>query len=231
MKLQPHSTRVKAPAIKSNSEVDVPFNTERQYEELSLNPSIIEGRDNSENKNRRVRLLNCMQKLKIAVMNVRTIRLQNKRNELAELTRKNNINILGIVDHKICHEEKIKYEKYEKLTPITTFAWRNSNNASSGGVGILIDNNSENALAEIIKWNNRILIVNFNGNPKTTIIVQYSPCEGSPNAEEHYKQLAIATSTIPIYNVLLTIGDFNAHLSESHINRYTYVSRNHKHKW
>ena len=88
-------------------------------------------------------------------MNVRTIRLQNKRNELAELTRKNNINILGIVDHKICHEEKIKYEKYEKLTLITTSAWRNSNNASSGGVSILIDNNSElieNALAEIIKW-------------------------------------------------------------------------------
>ena len=152
-------------------------------------------------------------------MNVRTIRLQNKRNELAELTRKNNINILGIVDLKFCHEEKIKYEK---LTLITTSAWRNRNNESSGGVGILIDNHSENALAEIIKWNNRILIVNFNGNPKTTIIVQYSPCEGSPNAEEHYKQLSTATTTIPIHNVLLTIGDFNAHLSESHINRYTY---------
>ena len=64
-------------------------------------------------------------------MNVRTIRLQNKRNELAELTRKNNLNILGIVYHKICPEEKIKYEKYEKLTLITTSAWRNRNNASS----------------------------------------------------------------------------------------------------
>ena len=42
MTLQPHSTRVKAPAIKPNSEVDVPFNNERQYEELSLNPSIKE---------------------------------------------------------------------------------------------------------------------------------------------------------------------------------------------
>ena len=39
----------------------------------------------------------------------------NKRNELAELTTNNNINILGIVDHKICYEEKIRYEKHEKL--------------------------------------------------------------------------------------------------------------------
>ena len=45
--------------------------------------------------------------LTIAVMNVLSIRLQYKINELAELTRKNNINFLGIVDHKICHEEKI----------------------------------------------------------------------------------------------------------------------------
>ena len=66
MTLQTYSTRVKAPAIKPNSEFDVPFNTERQYEELSLNPSIKEGMDYYEKKNRRVRLLNCKQKLKIA---------------------------------------------------------------------------------------------------------------------------------------------------------------------
>ena len=50
----------------------------------------------------------------------------------------------------------------------------------------------------------------------------YSPCEGNPNAEEHYKQLSIANTTIPKHNVLLTIGDFNAHLSESNFNIYTY---------
>ena len=91
-----------------------------------------------------------------------------------------------------------------------------------GGIAILIDMKAENDLSEIIKWNNRILIVNSNGNPKTTIIVHYSSCEGNPNAEEYYKQLSIATSTIPKHNVLLTIGDLNAHISESNFNRYTY---------
>ena len=86
----------------------------------------------------------------------------------------------------------------------------------------LSESTAENTLSEITKWNNRILIVNCNGNPKTTIIIHYSPCEGRPNAEEHYEQLLIATSTIPKHNVLLTIGDFNAHISECSRNRYTF---------
>ena len=57
---------------------------------------------------------------------------------------------------------------------MTTSAWCNTNNASSGEVGLLI-RKSENALAEIVKWNDPILIVNFNGNQKTTIIIQFSP--------------------------------------------------------
>ena len=73
-----------------------------------------------------------------------------------------------------------------------------------------------------MKWNDRILIVNFKGNPNTTIIIEYSPCEGSPNAEEHYNQLTIATSSIPKHNVLLKIGNFNAHISENSKSKYTY---------
>ena len=42
----------------------------------------------------------------------------------------------------------------------------------------MVDRSSENVITEIKKWNERILIVNFNGNPMTTIIIHYSPCEG-----------------------------------------------------
>ena len=41
-------------------------------------------------------------------MNVQTMRLQYKRNVLGVLNRNSIIYILGIVDHKICHEEKIR---------------------------------------------------------------------------------------------------------------------------
>ena len=62
--------------LTTNSEVGVSLPIRRLYHELSLNPK---ERDNFENKNQRARLPNCRQKLKIAVMNVRTIRLPNKR--------------------------------------------------------------------------------------------------------------------------------------------------------
>ena len=65
--------------------------------------------------------------IKIAVMDVLTIRLQYKRNELVELTRNNNINIFVIGDHNIFHEEMIRNEKHDKLTLIT-YVWRNINN-------------------------------------------------------------------------------------------------------
>ena len=78
--------------------------------------------------------------------------------------------MLVLIDHKIIHDEKIIHYKI------------NSNNASVGDIGILIDNNSLKSLRDIIKCNNRILITHFHVNPKMTIIKHYSPCEGSEHA-------------------------------------------------
>ena len=51
----------------------------------------------------------------------------------------NNINILGIVYHNIYHVDKIRYENIGNLTLITSSEWCNSNNASIGGIGIMVD--------------------------------------------------------------------------------------------
>ena len=111
---------------------------------------------------------------------------------------------------------------------ITTSAWRNQNQASAGGIGILLDSKAEQALREIIKWTERIMSVHFNGNPLTTVIIHYSPCEGSNEAEVHYKNLLDATTTIPRHNVLLTIGDFNAHVGTNDTFKYTYHRNSNK---
>ena len=50
---------------------------QRQHDEMPLNPL---GRGISETKDKRGRLLSCKQTLKIAVMNVQTIRQKDKRN-------------------------------------------------------------------------------------------------------------------------------------------------------
>ena len=46
------------------------------------------------------------------------------------------------------------------------------------------------------------------------MIVHYSPTEGSATAEDHYKNLANAIKSIPKHNVLLVVGDFNAHIGK-----------------
>ena len=81
--------------------------------------------------------------------------------------------ILGVVGHKIVHDDdEIVYHNLNKCSLITTSAWRNSNNAAAGSVGILI---IEIVLADVRPFDNnkRIMISEFKGNPATTIIVHY----------------------------------------------------------
>ena len=129
------------------------------------------------------------------------------------------MNILGIVDHKLVHDDdEIQTEQLNKCTLITSSAWRNANSPSSGGVGLLVSKTTESALAEIKSYNERIIIAHLNGNPMTTIIVHYSPTEGIETAEDHYNNLTNAIKSIPKHNV---VGDCNAHIGKEEA-KFTY---------
>ena len=80
---------------------------------------------------------------------------------------------------------------------------------------------TESALAEIKSYNERIIIAHFNGNPMTTVIVHYSPTEGSETAEDHYNNLTNAIKSVPKHNVLLVVGDCNAHIGKEEA-KFTY---------
>ena len=75
-------------------------------------------------------------------MNVRTLRTSSKRQELVDLSSIYGISIIGIFYHKRVHDKEIKLEKLGEYTIITTSAWMNSNSASYGGIGILINNDA-----------------------------------------------------------------------------------------
>ena len=68
------------------------------------------------------------------------------------------------------------------------------------------------ALAELIPFNNRVLIANFGGNPETAVTIHYAPCEGGEDAEECYNNLENAAPSMPKHNMILVAGDCNAHL-------------------
>ena len=94
-------------------------------------------------------------------MNVRTLKAESKQLELT--TNMRNQGILGLVDHKITHEDNINVQQVDQHVIITLSAWRNNANAAVGGVGIVVSKNAEDTLAEITKYNNRILVAHFNG--------------------------------------------------------------------
>ena len=81
----------------------------------------------------------------------------------------------------------------------------------------------EKTLSDVRQHSERILIADFNGNPRTTVITHYAPVEGSPESEEHFKSLAVAIKSIPKHNLLMVIGDCNAHIGPQDA-QYTFHS-------
>ena len=163
-------------------------------------------------KKGKFKLLNFKKNYIVSAVNVPTNRRKIKQEELMQLFTKNRIGILGIVDHKIIHDDPIEYHEKQNVTFITTSTTTNANSEPIGGLGLLINRTSSAALAEIKLYNTRILITHFNGNPATTIIIQYTPVEGTTDSIDQYEHLSVITRTVPKNNGLLVIGNCNPHL-------------------
>lgn len=167
-------------------------------------------------------LAKCRNKVTIGFLNVRTIQMEFKRLELTHLFNATKQTILGIADHKIVSEdEEIRTQYLNDCALITSSAWRNSNGAASGGVGLVINKKIEHLLTEVTSINQRILIAHFSGNPITTVIVHYSPIEGSVEATDHYITLSNTIHSVPKHNLLMVLGDFNAHIGNDMV-KYSY---------
>ena len=218
MKLRPRSTRVKAPA--NNCPAPQASTPSTVNDVVSPNP---QGRDATDC--RKVKgFLTCKAHRQVGTLNTRTLSEEYKRKELANIFNKVNLSILAISDHKIVHtkdDDKIKYWKLDNCTLITSSAWRNSQGAAVGGIGILLSKQAEKSISEVTSVNQRILVVTFNGNPATTVIANYAPVEGSEDSEAHYQKLTETANGIPKHRLLIEVGDFNAHLGNADV-PYTY---------
>ena len=67
---------------------------------------------------------------------------------------------------------------------------------------------------DVKRISKRILIAEFDGNPKTTVIVVYAPtnCAELSDVEEFYSDLKSTLNDVPAHNFLAVIGDFNARI-------------------
>ena len=82
------------------------------------------------------------------------------------------------------HTEDIKYhDTGNGWTLVTVSVWKNSVNATVGGVGILTGPRSLKSLNSIERIQPRMMADTFNGNPRATIISCYSPTNVSEETE------------------------------------------------
>ena len=105
----------------------------------------------------------------------------------------------------------------------TVSAWKNSVNATVGGVGMLIGSRALKAFDSIQRIQPRMMAATFNGNPRATIICCYSPTNVSEETElvAFYDDLSSLAHSIPKHNVLFIGGDMSAQIGKNGNNKYS----------
>ena len=107
----------------------------------------------------------------------------------------------------------IKYHDIGRgWTFVSAFAGKNSVNAVTGGVSMLIGPRALKLLNSIEKIQPRIMVATFNSNLSTTIIFCYSPTNASDKTDldAFYNELSSFVRSIPKHNVLIIGEDMNA---------------------
>ena len=181
----------------------------------ALNPS---GRAVPDNEGMRSKLVSCRNRTFISTFNTRTLNPASRLNELIKNAKDQKIDIIAIQEHRFFHPETdIVYHKIEDYHLATSPCLKNSSNSFVGGVGLLLSPKAMENLSNIEVISPRVIIADFEGNPKTTIISCYSPHNNSSDADidQFYNTLRSTLENVPAHNFLVILGDFNAKLGSN----------------
>ena len=125
----------------------------------------------------------------------------------------NTINIISLQEHRHFHpNQDLKFTKVDKYQLVTTSACKYSQNATIVGIGMLLSHKASENLIQIEKIYERIMVAEFNSNPKLTFIACYSPTNCSTDEEitNFYQNWKSIIECVPSHNFLTIAGDFNA---------------------
>jgi len=89
--------------------------------------------------------------------------------------------------------------------------------------GKLLSPRAADNLLSLRKVSNRIIVAEFNSNPKTTFVTCYSPTNVSEQVDidNFYSILSHTIHSIPAHNFLILAGDFNAQLGVDNV-KFSY---------
>ena len=154
----------------------------------------------------------------MATFNVRT---WNKIGKLPDQTASgidHNKDMICIQEHRYTHSDDIRYhDSGNRWTLATASAWKNSVNATIGGVGMIIGLRTLKSLNSTEKILPRMMVATFNGNPSATIISCYRPTNVSEETEviAFYDEFSSLIRSIPKHNILVIGGDINAQIGKN----------------
>ena len=105
----------------------------------------------------------------------------------------------------------------------SSVSWKNSVNATIGGVGMVIGPQALKALNSIEKIHPRMIVASLNGKPRASIISCYRPTNISEETEliAFYDELSSLGRTIPKHNILVIGGDMNAKIGKNGNHKYS----------
>ena len=166
-------------------------------------------------------LLKCKRNLHISTFNTRTLTSSYQIGELTAAVTLHNQDIIGVQEHRHFHNDvRLKHhDTGNGWTLVTSSAYKNTANASIGGIGILMSPKAQKALNNIESITPCILVASFNGNPKTTVVCCYSPTNiaEEDEVERFYDELSSLIRQIPHHNITMILGgDFNAKLGQNY---------------
>ena len=179
------------------------------------------------------KLLKCKQTIQKATFNVRTLNRIDQLPELTASTVEHKIDIICIQEHRYTHTEDIKYhETGNGWTLATVSAWKNSVNATVGGVGMLIGPRALKTLNSIERIQPRMMAATFNGNPKATITSCYNSTNVSKETEvvTFYEELSSLVRSIPKHNLLVIGGDMNAQILKNRNNKHSLRNKSNRNR-
>nr|XP_039272710.1 uncharacterized protein LOC120346978 [Styela clava] len=137
------------------------------------------------NNNDKNRLIRNEKQLNISTYNVRTLQSAHQIPELIATAIKYHIDVINVQEHRLFHDDSnIKQHDFGKgWTFISVSALKNTVNATSGGVGILLSPHAMKSLKSVEKITSRIIHATFDGNPAPNIVSCYSPTNTAEKQE------------------------------------------------
>ena len=173
------------------------------------------------------RILKCTSTSIFSTFNVRTLGPKGRFEELVECSCKLGVEVIAIQEHRFFHPDaNLRYQSVSSYQLVTSSATKNASNSSVGGIGFLLSSKACDNLISVESISPRLMVLELDGNPKTTIICAYSPTNDSSEEEidQFYTDLRSITENIPLHNFFVLSGDMNAKLGPPDVN-FSYNKR------